>query len=382
MLGEFTIERTKVRQCYGEIEVIENTLEEIRTRIRNVSDHLTVSGKGTSELKSCLKEESTQLKKLIRTTHEMKEALEEVVRIYGATEAKLSGSREGIKIFGEKVEDFFSDLVNKIEDSFEDWNEKVKENSKNVVSRIKDKDTREGFSEAYQATLQQVYEDVPVEYQDAKTLYDKYSNDVVVEEFNTVDKNGNSSPYHSNGKLYLNTNADLNNKRGDGTTYYHEYGHFVVYKEGWVNGNKCTGPMKEFEESLRKEITQYYESYETQFKQEGMAKGYTNMQLEKYVESQTTAAIKQEINGGSQEYYDVNNGLSDIIDGVSNGKYQPSYGHGDGYWDANQSRVANEAFAQLFSAQMTGDTVEIGKMKELMPETYEIYCSMIQDTAK
>lgn len=76
-----------------------------------------------------------------------------------------------------------------------------------------------------------------------------------------------------------------------------------------------------------------------------------------------------------------NNGISDIIDGVSNGKYQPSYGHGDGYWEENSSRLANEAFAQFFSAQMTGDTQEVEKMKELMPETYEIYCKMIQEAA-
>lgn len=30
---------------------------------------------------------------------------------------------------------------------------------------------------------------------------------------------------------------------------------------------------------------------------------------------------------------------------------------------------------------MTGDTQEVEKMKELMPETYEIYCKMIQEAA-
>jgi len=44
-------------------------------------------------------------------------------------------------------------------------------------------------------------------------------------------------------------------------------------------------------------------------------------------------------------------------------------------------KVASEGFAQIFSAQMTGDTTEIEKMKEIMPETYKIYTEMIKKAA-
>lgn len=382
MLGEFTIERNNIKQCYLEMEEAEKAIEEIRTRLEQVQEHLTISGKGTYEFKGSLKEQSANIKKLSRSTHTMKESLEEIVRVYGGTEAKLSGSVEGVKILAESVEDIVSDIANNIRDTLKDWIEESKENRSSVVFRIKDDNTRNGFSEDYRNVLQELYEDVPSEYGDTKKLYDRYSKEVVVAAFNKVDENGKASPYHSNGKLYLNTNADLMNKRGNGTTYYHEYGHFVVYKEGWVDGNKCTGEFKKFEDSLRKEVATYYQNYETQFRKEGIDKGYSGAKLDKYIENQTKTAINTEINGSSREYYDVNNGISDIIDGVSNGKYQPSYGHGDGYWDKNQSRVANEAFAQFFSAQMTGDIVEIEKMKEIMPETYEIYTNMIENAAR
>ena len=180
--------------------------------------------------------------------------------------------------------------------------------------------------------------------------------------------------------------------RGDGTTFYHEYGHYVVDQEKWIKGGECVGDFARFEAAVKKEIKAYYTSIENEIRAkliaEETAKSGTRfftdeqlLKIEKKVTEQTTAAIKTDICGSGNETYHVNNGLSDIIDGVSNGKYQPSYGHDVGYWDKDPSRVANEAFAQFFSAQMTGDTVEMEKMKELMPEAYDIYMDMVSKAA-
>ena len=39
---------------------------------------------------------------------------------------------------------------------------------------------------------------------------------------------GNPNAFESGGQLHVNTNADLSNPRGDGTTFYHEYGHNTI----------------------------------------------------------------------------------------------------------------------------------------------------------
>jgi len=39
----------------------------------------------------------------------------------------------------------------------------------------------------------------------------------------------------------------------------------------------------------------------------------------------------------------------------------------------------NDGFAEIFAAEMTGDTTEIEKMKEIFPETYKIYSDMVKD---
>lgn len=382
MRRSFSIEPENMNRHYQELETAQKSIEEIGKEISSIRNHLLVSGRGVSGVKKSLGAEKDQLRDIGQEIYRMKEGLETIVREYRLAELKISGNPGKLKLFGEYAQDFISDMIEGVRDYFEDLKEECRERESNVVFRIKDEETRNGFNESYREILQRLYDEVPAEYRDARSVYDKYSRDVVVADFHAEDDDGEPTAYHRGGKLYINSHADVDNKRGNGTTYYHEYGHFVVYKEGLIKGKKCQGDFKRFEDSLRSEITSYYEKYEQQYREEGIAKGYKGKQLEKHWERQTVAAINKDINGPSGENIHINNGISDIIDGVSNGKYQPYYGHGDTYWDENPSRVANEAFAQIFSAQMTGDTAEIEKMKQIMPETYGIYSKMIKNMAE
>lgn len=356
----------------SELKEVEKMLMNQWERIEKCRTNLLISGKGTSVIKQKLGDSSDELRQLGKSAHELKEGLEEIIRLYSFTEAKIAKDISILKYIGDYISDVHNDFFDDWKERFEDWIYDYKKQQENIIFRIHDKETREGFNKEYQELLQQIYLDVPSEYEDAKRLYDKYSKDLIVVDFNE------DSPYHNKGELHISTEKDLNNNRGNGTTFYHEYGHFIVYNQDWVKGDECKGDFKEFEESLKKEIGEYCEKYEEYYRNEGINKGYSDAQLDKYIENETDKAIKQDINGDKNENYHVNNGLSDIIDGVSNDKYQPSYGHPDGYWEENPSRVANEAFAQFFSAQMTGDEAEIQKMKELMPETYKIYSEMIK----
>lgn len=375
MGSDIRVDLINLDKCCSELVSVEKMLAAKREELEKNRENLAISGKGTAVIKQQLSESSAKLKQLVRSTHEIKEGLEEIIRLYGFTETKLAKDTSILKYIGDYIVDIYSDFYDDCKERFEDWVDDHKKQQENIIFRIHDKETREGFSEEYQELLQQIYLDVPSEYEDARKLYDKYSRELIVADFNE------DNPYHSGGELHISTEKDLNNARGDGTTFYHEYGHFIVYNEDWVGGSECKGDFKEFETSLRKEISQYIDKYEEYYRNEGIDKGYSDTQLDKYIERETDNAIKQDIIGSNKEYSDVNNGLSDIIDGVSNDKYQPSYGHPDGYWEKNPSRVANEAFAQIFSAQMTGDTTEIEKMKEIMPETYKIYTEMIKKAA-
>lgn len=381
-MGEFTADLDRLKTSCQELHHIENRIDLYQDEAEGVRNGLLASGKGVSALKQELKNITTDLKQIERTAHQIKEGLEDIIRLYGITESSIIKNTDIFKYLKDYTADFFFDIVEEFKNKYEDFHDNYKDRQESIVLRIYDKNTREGFREEYREALQRIYDEVPAEYIAARVLYDKHAKELIVSDFNTVDGNGKGAAYTSRGKLYINTDNDLNNKRGDGTTFYHEYGHYIVYKEEWIRGGDCTGTFKEFEDSLRKEITQYCNDYEESFRKSGADQGYTGAQLEKYIEIQTSQAIKKDVNGSSNEYYHINNGISDIIDGVTNGKYQPSYGHGDGYWEKDQSKVANEAFAQFFSAQMTGDMVEIEKMKEIMPQTYDVYMEMIKDAAE
>lgn len=384
-MAEFYVDISKLQAILPDLERISEQLEDEKHNIETVKNGLSL-GSGTHGIKNALNGYIDELEEQSDSIYQMKEALEDIIRLYTLTDAIVA--KDNLKILsviGDKGLDFIQDGFHGLGEFFEDWMTKTSRENDNVLNRIDDDKTREDFPEDYKDVLYELYDDVPLEYMDARLLYDKYAEDVVVETFNSVDSSGDSSPYHQDGKLYLNSTADLSNPRGDGTTYYHEFGHFIVYKEGWIVDGIPQGEFAEFEKSLREEVSAYITGIEDVKRTEGeTVYNLTGEQLDSFVERETLKEIENDINGLSNEYYHINNGLSDIIDGVSNNMYQASYGHGfedtgESYWEYNPSRVPNEAFAQFFSAQMTGDTVEIEKMKEIMPNTYEIYMRMIEN---
>ncbi|MCR4690761.1 MAG: hypothetical protein K5739_05430 [Lachnospiraceae bacterium] len=379
MAANFRISIKLLKELLSKLEEIERSLRKNRETLANVRNGISV-GSGTHEIKALLAEEIERIDKQAEAVHQLKETLEDVIRLYEMAEATISGNYiEKLLVNVDKAVDNITDLSKENQDILREWIESNREKNASVVDRIEDEETRKGFSDDYRDTLQKHYDDVPPEYRNTRDLYDKYSKDVKVADFNAPGSK------HNSGKLYLDSSADMSNKRGNGTTYYHEFGHFVVYKEGWVKGSETCGEFKDFEESLKKEVNEYIDGYEKKYREEGQNLGKTGDDLDDYITKQTKKAIKEDINGKNDEYHHVNDGLSDIIDGVSNDKYQASYGHdpdkktGKSYWDTNPSRVSNEAFAEIFAAEMTGDTTEIEKMKEIFPETYKLYSDMVKD---
>lgn len=376
-MAEFDVKVDELKLEFSVMTAIEAELKTQSDTLMAIKKNMPSFGKNTSAL---LKKIDLQAKRVNEEAHNvymMKESLEDVLRAYMIKEAMITGDVSAlIAVFGDKIIDWVSDKSKEIRDLFEKWRKNSEKTRENILNRIIDDQTRNGFSKEYKEKLQEIYDDVPKEYMDARDLYDKHIKNLKVAEFDA------KGAYHQGGKLHINADDDLINKRGAGTTYYHEYGHYIVYNEGWIKNGEAAGDFKKFEDSLRKEVSNYINSFESQYRSEGIAKGYSGARLEDYIEKSTRAAITNDIAGPNREYAHINNGLSDIVDGVSNDKYQASYGHnpqnGVTYWDRDPSRVPNEAFAQIFSAQMTGDETELAKMREIFPETYKIYCDMIK----
>ena len=220
----------------------------------------------------------------------------------------------------------------------------------------------------YILEIYRVYQNAPA---DTKALFDQYRGKIIIAKFNAY---GNENPdaivsYHSQGKLYINSYKDINDAREDGLTFYHETGHFIVYSTGALD----SAEMRSFRECLNTEIQAYVKSVEDQaradLKNDPKASSDPK-KLEKQVEELTQKRLKAQFGDNTFD------GVSDMIDAATDGKYKPNYGHtgnNKNYWKENDTRQVNEAFAEMFSAEMTGDTTEIDWIKQNCPQTYAAY---------
>lgn len=109
-----------------------------------------------------------------------------------------------------------------------------------------------------------------------------------------------------------------------------------------------------------------------------------NQDLNKYIEE-----IKEE-NGFSNnkdaysylsqwlwEDEDNKNGVSDLVNGLTDGVASGKWAHSDDYY--NKKSIANEAFAHFFEAGMSADSTKVEYIKELFPSAWDEYQTMLED---
>jgi hypothetical protein len=96
------------------------------------------------------------------------------------------------------------------------------------------------------------------------------------------------------------------------------------------------------------------------------------------VHAQTENYLRDILGGENFHTYD---GVSDMINAATNNEYFITYGHpdveGSTYWDQLPSMEANEAFANIFSADFNHDRLELDFIREHFPETYEAYTNLL-----
>ena len=89
------------------------------------------------------------------------------------------------------------------------------------------------------------------------------------------------------------------------------------------------------------------------------------------------------------ETYKVTGDVSDILGGVTKGKFSGSGGHPKKYWTGEKDYWGNvrgahsvsvEAFAEMFSASTT-NSGSLAKIKEVFPESYKVFTKMLAEAA-
>ena len=142
---------------------------------------------------------------------------------------------------------------------------------------------------------------------------------------------------YESGKLFLNMYKDVDDPRGPGTGYFHEFGHQIDEKLGW-------------EFTKDKKILQL------------LRKDFINLSDETIFE-----AIH--IN-------DKASSASDILGALSEGRIQGKYSHSLVYWE-KKGNIESEFFAHVFEAQFDGERREI--LEKTFPESYNYVINKLKE---
>ena len=142
---------------------------------------------------------------------------------------------------------------------------------------------------------------------------------------------------YESGKLFLNMYKDVDDPRGPGTGYFHEFGHQIDEKLGWefTKDNKIL-------QLLRKD--------------------FINLSDETIFE-----AIH--IN-------DKASSASDILGALSEGRIQGKYSHSLVYWE-KKGNIESEFFAHVFEAQFDDERREI--LEKTFPESYNYIINKLKE---
>ena len=142
---------------------------------------------------------------------------------------------------------------------------------------------------------------------------------------------------YESGKLFLNMYKDVDDPRGPGTGYFHEFGHQIDEKLGW-------------EFTKDKKILQL------------LRKDFINLSDETIFE-----AIH--IN-------DKASSASDILGALSEGRIQGKYSHSLVYWE-KKGNIESEFVAHVFEAQFDDERREI--LEKTFPESYNYVINKLKE---
>ncbi len=229
----------------------------------------------------------------------------------------------------------------------------------------------------YMYAIYQAYCNAPPE---ERALFDKYINELYIATCKATDYNESDAASYflpSTGGLWLDAEQNSSNTeygKDPTTTFFHEVAHGLLHSAGLVNDDA----LKDFTDAINKDVDAYLDQFEQK------TAGITDPKERK-------AKIERLILEDLVEYGDTYypgvefGGITDMIDGATNGDVCPgsnhsSYGTNDQgltYWEQDSTNLANETFANIYSAEMRNDTAEIQYYKDNFPNVYAEYKKLV-----
>lgn len=73
--------------------------------------------------------------------------------------------------------------------------------------------------------------------------------------------------------------------------------------------------------------------------------------------------------------------LSDIFEGATGGRVNGGWGHGASYWDSGNMALAQEAFAEFYSAYISSPE-SLATLKKYLPKSAEVFEDIIEAIEK
>lgn len=271
------------------------------------------------------------------------------------TRARWALDEDELQTLKERAEYFGLDKTENFEDFKKKYLAAAKEPEYNagdtsdssVFDGIISKQT--GMNKSYQDTLNQRYSKGSTE---AQKVFNKY---VPSDSVANSAHNGTAHFTPVSKKVNMNFANDLQNKRGAGTTFFHEHGHYIDFMAaGSANYEYMSVNDKTFGALLLSDFKDYVKAYKKQH----------NMNA-----ADAYAAISQELIGHEKH------SLSDLIDGISKGKCSGNYGHRRSYWK-NPGALEKEAFAHMFEASF--DSGKYALMKQYFPNALAVFEQMLK----
>lgn len=206
-----------------------------------------------------------------------------------------------------------------------------------------------GMNKSYQDALNQRYSNGSA---DVKKAFNKYVPSDSVEDA-AFAGTAHFSPVSR--KISMNFADDLQNKRGAGTTFFHEHGHYIDFMAaGATNYDYLSTVSQSFGALLRSDFKDYVKAYKKQHSLNA-ADAYKR--------------ISFELLGHNKH------SLSDLIDGISKGKCRGMYGHKSSYW-TRPGALEREAFAHMFEASFDSDKYAL--MKQYFPNALAEFEKMLK----
>lgn len=146
-------------------------------------------------------------------------------------------------------------------------------------------------------------------------------------------------------------------------TFLHEFGH-------WLDYNALDVPLREKMPNLKKLLKQDALEYVNQFSSDIAVKTFDRNSVKE-------KNLMKKISMNISEKSSTNSSVSDIFEGITNGKVVDGYGHGKNYWKRPKA-VEEEAIAEMFEAMACGGKREAA-MRKYFPSAFGYFESIIKD---